>query len=518
VITTSLLRGIVRSTDFRLWVRAPWIVISSGSPRAARLAIVSKSRASRGSEALARRTAGGRAGSRPQPPNEPLRSMWVCLRSTSIHLTYSVSVFCWKRRLRSWGWASSKGHGLERAAIDELEQVATEGHLDGGRHLPGREALDRAVHPRCELRVVDPAEVALALGIHLRGASRDFLEFDAGLDLRPGGGDAGAGLGARGRRPAAVADDDVAEVDLFAAGRLLREALVVERLQLVLGHFDPGAHHRVHDLAAFDLALDLLAVLVDGEAVALDALVELVRRQSVVLGDRGDRRVDLLALGAELESFDDRGQQLALDQAVEGIAADLLHLALRGPSLAHALLDGARDLHHLGDEHDVVADLRRDPLDEGLGGSRRTGEQGKGGREDDEGADGEDNGEPGGEDGCAGRDRRGGEASATRPDREALRIRRLARPHRAETLRSDHAWIGAAPGPSLASPVRRGPVRRSVSPPRPPPAPRWRASTARWPLAPVRTPPPAPRIRRSRARGRGRPGRRGPWAADRAGK
>jgi hypothetical protein len=362
-----------------------------------------------------RRTAGGRAGSRPQPPNEPLRSMWVCLRSTSIHLTYSVSVFCWKRRLRSWGWASSKGHGLERAAIDELEQVATEGHLDGGRHLPGREALDRAVHPRCELRVVDPAEVALALGIHLRGASRDFLEFDAGLDLRPGGGDAGAGLGARGRRPAAVADDDVAEVDLFAAGRLLREALVVERLQLVLGHFDPGAHHRVHDLAAFDLALDLLAVLVDGEAVALDALVELVRRQSVVLGDRGDRRVDLLALGAELESFDDRGQQLALDQAVEGIAADLLHLALRGPSLAHALLDGARDLHHLGDEHDVVADLRRDPLDEGLGGSRRTGEQGKGGREDDEGADGEDNGEPGGEDGCAGRDRPGGEASATRP-------------------------------------------------------------------------------------------------------
>ena len=31
----------------------------------------------------------------PQPPKEPFLSTWVCLRSTSIHFTYSASVFCW---------------------------------------------------------------------------------------------------------------------------------------------------------------------------------------------------------------------------------------------------------------------------------------------------------------------------------------------------------------------------------------------------------------------------------------
>ena len=110
VTTTKRPRGIRRSTFWRLWVRAPRMSISWGSPFSASAAIVSKSRARRSgpvvqpaattpsgvasrtrsaeSLGIAARTSFDR-----QPPNAPLRSMNVWLRRTSSHSMYSSSVF-----------------------------------------------------------------------------------------------------------------------------------------------------------------------------------------------------------------------------------------------------------------------------------------------------------------------------------------------------------------------------------------------------------------------------------------
>jgi hypothetical protein len=160
-------------------------------------------------------------------------------------------------------------------------------------------------------------------------------------------------------------------VDLLTAARLVAEALRVERADLFLRERDPRPDHRVDDLATFDLALDLGAVLLDREAVARDAREELLQAQTVLSGDRRDRAVDLFAIGGELQTLDHGREQLVVDQALEGVAPHLEDLRRRCAGRAHALLDAARHLHHLGSEDDLVADLGGDALDELLRGPGR---------------------------------------------------------------------------------------------------------------------------------------------------
>ena len=71
--------------------------------------------------------------------------------------------------------------------------------------------------------------------------------------------------------------------------------------------------------------------------------------------------------------LDDGREQLVVDQPLERVAPHLEDLGRRCAGRAHALLDAARDLHHLRGEDDLVADLSRDTLDELLRGAARRG-------------------------------------------------------------------------------------------------------------------------------------------------
>ena len=223
---------------------------------------------------------------------------------------------------------------------------------------------------------MEPAEVAAAVSVRVGDALRRLGEVDLpGLDLGPRVTDESAGF-FRGLRHATFRHhDDVSHVDFLAALRLIAEAILEERLDLGFVDRHPRSDHRVDDLAAFDLALDLCAVLVDGEPVARDACQELFHREAVLGGDRLDRPVDLFAVGAQLESLDDGREQLVLDQALERIAPHLQDLGRRRAGRAHALFHRGGDLHHLGGEHDLVTDLSGDALDELLGSGRGCGPQ-----------------------------------------------------------------------------------------------------------------------------------------------
>jgi len=114
----------------------------------------------------------------------------------------------------------------------------------------------------------------------------------------------------------------VSQIEFFAARMLLSELLLVERFDFLVGDLNARTNHGVHDLAAFDLALDLRAIFLDLEPVTHDAAQQLFDGNTVVLGDRRNCRIDFVAICAEFEPLDHRAEELRFDQSFEGIFAD----------------------------------------------------------------------------------------------------------------------------------------------------------------------------------------------------
>ena len=130
--------------------------------------------------------------------------------------------------------------------------------------------------------------------------------------------------------------------------------------------------------------LSLLAVLLDRQAVALDAALQLLDGEPRVLRDAHDGGVHLALGGLELELLDDAGDQLGLDQPLEGLGVHVADVCLGGAARPHALLDWPRELLDLRDQHDLAAHLGGDAVEQLLGGANGQRQQ-AGDNEGDEG-------------------------------------------------------------------------------------------------------------------------------------
>ena len=89
-----------------------------------------------------------------------------------------------------------------------------------------------------------------------------------------------------------------------------------------------------------------------------------------------DRLVDVRVARVQLRLLHHARQQAALDQLLERVGAHLRDLGLGRAGGLHPGFHRPRRVHHLGDQHDVAADLRGDAVDELLGRRRRRSRRG----------------------------------------------------------------------------------------------------------------------------------------------
>ena len=189
------------------------------------------------------------------------------------------------------------------------------------------------------------------------------MRASASVAIRQASGSVAARLGAEHHQ-------DLPHVDRLSARGLLRVLLGVEALQVVLLEVHLGGDHGLHHLASLELALDLLAVFLVGDVVRGDARLELLDREAVLLRDPFDRLVDVRVARDQLGLLHHAREQVALDQLLERAGAHLRDLGLGRAGGLHLVRHRLRRAHHLGDQHDLAADLGGDAVDELLGGAR----------------------------------------------------------------------------------------------------------------------------------------------------
>ena len=86
---------------------------------------------------------------------------------------------------------------------------------------------------------------------------------------------------------------------LDASRRLVLELLLEDRAQLVVVDAHTRGDHALHDAVVIDLAADVVAVGLEGEPLRLDALLELLEGEAVLVGDAEHGLVHLGVGGAE---------------------------------------------------------------------------------------------------------------------------------------------------------------------------------------------------------------------------
>ena len=167
------------------------------------------------------------------------------------------------------------------------------------------------------------------------------------------------------------ADHDLSQVDHLAFPRLAGKARVVELHQFLVFDLDPRSDQGGDQLPPFELAFDLGPIVWKGHSVGRDASPQVLDAQVVLLGDALNGRVDLPIVGVELQLTDLLLDEPPLDHPFQALGSKLGNLQVGNPRVPHPGLGGLDHAEHLGDEDDVTADLRGDPVDQQLVGSSR---------------------------------------------------------------------------------------------------------------------------------------------------
>ena len=239
-------------------------------------------------------------------------------------------------------------------SIDHIEDVPAGGAAHRLRELPDLQLVDGRIEGRIEGAGQQPAEFAARLR---RGALRELL--GDGAERRPALQllvDAiGTAFGLIGELRPVDRHEDIGDTRFRLAdvGADTAEGIV----DLGLGHVDLGPHAPPHDLGPGDLCLDLLDGDVEGNANALDILLELAARHA---GGALDVAEPLLQLG--VGSL----QPQALGVLDLQLLVDHLAQHLRGHALAQfrAVLQSGRadgEQHALGEVEigdGVIVDAR----------------------------------------------------------------------------------------------------------------------------------------------------------------
>ncbi|MNZ46355.1 hypothetical protein D3C78_640340 [compost metagenome] len=150
-------------------------------------------------------------------------------------------------------------------------------------------------------------------------------------------------------------DQDVGQAVLF--GKLdLAEVGGEEVLHFLVGDLDAFGDAALTHAADDHLAANLVARIVEGQAVACQRLLELVEGQVVALGDGGHRLVQFLVGDTHAGAFADLHLQILEDQAFQHLLGQ--HIAGRHlrAALGDGLLDFAHALVELALHHHVVVD------------------------------------------------------------------------------------------------------------------------------------------------------------------
>ena len=300
------------------------------------------------------------------------------------------------------GPVSCSGHlahpQLHGGGLPQLLHVGLVGRLEAGHHQPvAHLLLRRLVGRRAAGRLrADLDDAVAALHGHRVGdaphGEREGHLLEVGVELAlgelaevaPVGARGGLRVGPRqgrevlarprllhdlaGERLAAqvLLDQDLLQGDRGRLRELGRLQLLVLGQELRLGGLDLRLDVPLHDGPADHPPLDVLPQLAEGEALALEGLLELLlARDLVVLLDAVDRLVDPLRGGLDPGVLRLLEEQDLVDRVLEDLG---VVLAQEGPDVrgVDARPLGRRDLARLelGEGDDLAVHLGHDPLDD----------------------------------------------------------------------------------------------------------------------------------------------------------